>query len=383
VGRLDAPWLADPAARAVVAALAAGGFRAWFVGGAVRNTLLGLPPGDLDLATDAPPDQAMALAEAAGLKAVPTGIDHGTVTLVAHGRAFEVTTLRRDVETFGRRARVAFGADLAADAARRDFTINALYLTPDGALIDPVGGGADLAARRVRFVGDPAARITEDALRILRFFRFHAWYGDPGRGLDPEALAACASAAGRLALLSRERIGAEMRRLLAAPDPAPAVAAMAGAGVLAEALPGADPAPLGPLIGLEGALGLAPEPMRRLAALGGADPARALRLSRADGRRRAALAAAAAGTAGPGELGYRLGAEAGLSALALRHAAAGTPLPEGAAAAVARGAAARFPVTAADLAPALAGPDLGRRLAELEARWIASGFALTRAELLG
>ena len=211
----------------------------------------------------------MALAAAAGLAAVPTGIDHGTVTLLSDGQPFEVTTFRRDVETFGRHATVAFSTDIAEDAARRDFTMNALYAEPDGTLVDPLGGLADLRARRVRFVGDPARRIAEDYLRILRFFRIHAWYGDPAGGLDPEGLAACAALQEGLDSLSRERVGAEIAKLLAARDPAPAVAAMAATGILARVLPGADPRALAPLVHLEAGAGLAPRWQRRLAALGG------------------------------------------------------------------------------------------------------------------
>ena len=177
---------------------------------------------------------------------MPTGLAHGTVTVVAGGRPFEVTTFRRDVETFGRRAVVAFSTDLRDDAARRDFTMNALYVRPDGTVVDPLGGLPDLRAGRVRFVGDGAARIAEDYLRILRFFRFHAWYGDPAAGLDPDGLAACAALQDGLARLSRERVGAEVTKLLAAPDPAPAVGPMAAAGILARVLPGADAAALAP-----------------------------------------------------------------------------------------------------------------------------------------
>ena len=247
-----APWLEDPVTRAVCRALTGPGHQALFVGGCVRNALLGRPVADIDIATDATPEEVTALAGAAGLHPVPTGIEHGTVTVVAEGRPFEVTTFRRDVETFGRRAVVAYTRDIAEDAARRDFTMNALYAGPDGTVVDPLGGLPDLLARRVRFVGDPAARIAEDYLRILRFFRIHAWYGDPASGLDADGLAACAAAQGGLARLSRERVGAETAKLLAAADPAPAVAAMAAAGILARVLPGADATPLAALVHLEG-----------------------------------------------------------------------------------------------------------------------------------
>jgi poly(A) polymerase len=335
---------------------------------------------DIDIATDARPERVMELALAAGLKPVPTGIDHGTITVVAAGRPHEVTTLRRDVETHGRHASVAWSGDVAEDAARRDFTMNALYAQPDGTVIDPLGGLPDLQARRVRFVGAPLDRIHEDYLRILRFFRFHAWYGDPDGGLDPEGLAACAEAAEGVARLSRERIGAEMRKLLAAPDPAPSVAAMQAAGVLMQALPGADARALPVLVHLEEAA--APDWRRRLAALGGENPAEALRLSRADARRVALLRAEAEGPRAPAELGYRHGADTTADIVLVRAALFETPPPPGWRDAAARGANARFPLTAADLASRYQGPDLGRALKAREARWIASDFTLSRDDLI-
>lgn len=381
--KIDADWLHAPGPRAVMAMLTGAGHQALFVGGMVRNAILSLPPGDIDIATDALPERVMELAETAGFRPVPTGIDHGTVTVVvAHHEGIEVTTFRRDVETDGRRAVVAFSTHVEDDAARRDFTMNALYATADGKIIDPLGGLPDLRARRVRFVGDAGERIREDYLRILRFFRFHAHYGDPGPGLDPEGLAACAANLAGIETLSRERIGAEMKKLLAARDPAPSVAAMAEAGALERALPGADHRPLAPMVRLAHQAGLPPETIRRLAALGGANPVEALKLSRAEARRLAVLNDGAASGKGAAELGYRLGAEAGLSAILLRAALAGTPPPPDAGAEVARGAAAEFPVKPSDLMPALEGPALGTRLRELESRWIASGFALGRDELI-
>nr|MBA3325662.1 CCA tRNA nucleotidyltransferase [Paracoccaceae bacterium] len=246
--RIEAPWLGAPGPRAVCALLERAGRQAFFVGGCVRNALLGREATDVDVATDAHPEEVMRLAGAAGMKAVPTGIAHGTVTLAVEGGPVQVTTFRRDVATDGRRAVVAFADDIAEDAARRDLTMNALYARPDGTVVDPLGGLGDLRAGRVRFVGDAAARIAEDYLRILRFFRFHAWYGDPEAGIDAEGLAACAAARDGLTLLSRERIGAELAKLLAAPDPAPAAAAMAASGVLACVLPGADPRALPALV---------------------------------------------------------------------------------------------------------------------------------------
>lgn len=378
--KISGDWLTRAETQAVCAMLMAGGYQALLVGGCVRNALLGAPVADVDIATDAPPQIVSDLAENAGFKAVPTGIDHGTVTIIAGGIPHEVTTFRRDVETFGRHAKVAFSTRLNDDAARRDFTMNALYARPDGTVLDPLNGLPDLMARRVRFVGDPEQRIGEDYLRILRFFRFHAWYGDPAGGLDPDGLAACAANAEYIDNLSRERIGAEMRRLLAAPDPAPAIAAMAQAGVLGRVLPGADPRALPALIHLEG--DLAPTWMRRLAVLGGDDAMDRLRLSRAEAQALALIRDGLAGLRPAAELGYRYGAGPACDIVLARAALLEQPPPHDWKNQVAIGAAARFPVTAADLMPALTGPALGARLAELESRWIASGFLLTRKMLL-
>jgi poly(A) polymerase len=348
----------------------------------VRNTLLGAPVGDIDIATDARPEAVMEVAQEAGLRPVPTGIEHGTVTVISGGVPHEVTSFRADIETDGRHARVVFGQDIRADARRRDFTMNALYAEPDGTLCDPLGGVEDLRARRVRFIEDPARRIREDYLRILRFFRFHAWYGDSEAGLDPEALAACAEACEGLATLSRERIGAEMLKLLAAPDPAPALAAMQAVGILQAVIPGADAAAMAVLVHLESETNTAPNAIRRLALLGGEEVAERLRLSRTDARRRETLRAAAADPMPAAERGYRLGRIDGGDSLLIRAAWLGMA-PEAAEwQELERGAEARFPVTPADLMPGLSGPALGQRLREIEARWIASGFRLGREDLL-
>ena len=368
--------LAEPRLARVLTVLTDAGHTALVVGGAVRNALMGQPVADVDIATDAHPDIVSALAAAADLGVVPTGIDHGTVTVIADGRPFEVTTFRRDVETFGRHARVVFGDSLEADAARRDFTMNALYATPGGEVLDPVTGLPDLRAGRVRFVGEARDRIVEDVLRILRFFRFHAWYGRRGAA-DAEALAACAALAGSLDTLSRERVGAEMRKLLSAPDPLEAVTLMAEAGVLAQLLPGADPAGLAALLTVEG--DAAPDWTRRLAALGGQDAPARLRLSRAEAARLAVLA-----QAGP-ELsldaaGYRHGQALGCD-VALVAAARGLDLPPDWRARIDRAAAAKLPMAARDL-PQLQGPALGRGLKAAEAAWITSGFAAPVSDLV-
>lgn len=373
MSRLPADLLRDPALTAVLDAVESGGHRAYLVGGAVRNALLEQPVEDVDIATDARPEQVMRLAEGAGLRPVPTGIAHGTITVIADHRGFEVTTFRRDVETDGRRAVVAFSQDLAEDARRRDFTMNALYADRAGRVIDPVGGLDDLRARRLRFVGRPEERVREDYLRILRFFRFLAWYG---RDADDEAVSACAALKAGLGRIAHERIGAEMMRLLAAPDPAPALALMDSTGVLGQVLPGAKAGSMAELVRIERQQKVPPDSGRRLAALaGGTDPADALRLPRSEARRQALLRAALAQGWSLDEAGYRLGAEQG-GDLALLRAAGGQALPPDWRDRLAAAAAARLPIAAADLPARLRGPALGRGLRAAENAWIGSGFTL-------
>lgn len=378
--RIDQPWLNDPATQAVCQAVAADGAQVLFVGGCVRNALLEEPVSDMDIATDTLPEQVMALAARAGIKAVPTGIDHGTVTLVKDGIPHEITTFRKDVATDGRRAVVAFSKDIAEDACRRDFTMNAIYARPDGEVVDPLGGMADLQARRVRFIGAAQNRIREDYLRSLRYFRFHAWYGDHAEGFDAEALAAIAANLDGLTTLSKERIGAELLKLLAAPDPAPSIAAMRQSGALIKVLPGADDRALAPLIHLEG--DRAASPIRRLAVLGGERVQEALRLSKAQAVQLAAIREAAEGTDGAVKLGYKLGARQAMDALLLRAALLEQPVVPHSENEIARGAAAVFPVKSRDLLPGFKGPALGAALKKLETDWIASDFTLTREELL-
>lgn len=360
--KLSAPWLRDAPSAALFAALDG---QARFVGGAVRDALIGRPVVDIDVATPLPPDQVLARLERAGIRAIPTGLAHGTVTAVPDRRSYEVTSLRRDVETDGRHAVVAFTEDYAVDAARRDFTMNALYADPDGTLFDPVGGVDDLMAGRVRFIGDPAARIAEDYLRVLRFFRFHAWYGrtEP----EQEALDACRDAAPKLQRLAGERVWAELRRLLAAPDPRPALAMMAAAGVLEAVLPGAA------LAGLDTLLPREPRPssLRRLAALG-AETGH-LKLSRAEAERLAAIAAIGVSDDADWVLLKHHGRDAVIDGAIL----AGRPqLRETAT----HWNDPRLPVTGEDVLAAGVppGPEVGRILAGLERRWFEDGAKADR-----
>jgi poly(A) polymerase/tRNA nucleotidyltransferase (CCA-adding enzyme) len=378
----DAPWLVAPDARAVWDAVVAGGHQIFFVGGCVRNALLGAPVSDVDLATSAVPSEVIKLVVAAGLKAVPTGIEHGTITVVSDGTSYEVTTFRRDVETDGRRAVVAFSTDIVDDARRRDFTMNALYADADGNIIDPLGGLNDLRARRVRFIEDADQRIREDYLRALRYFRFQAWYGDSTEGMDADALAAIGSNLSGLGTLSSERVGSELRKLLSAPDPSMALAAMAQTGVLGTILPGSDTRFLLLMIHGAEAIGAPPDWIGRLVPLGGADVPERLRLGRAEQRRFETIRRAAFDDVDLLETAFDYGADLALQAYLIRCAIAES-LPDPATTVkIDRAAAQIFPISANDLMPAYTGPALGERLAQLKAAWIASGFALGKADLL-
>lgn len=374
-----AEWRTRPGLDRVEAALDAAHGAARYVGGAVRDTLLGLPVTDLDLATIHPPGEVVARLEAAGIKAVPTGIAHGTVTAVASGTVVEVTTLRRDVATDGRHAEVAFTDDWQADAARRDFTINALYADPaTGAIFDYFDGLDDLAAGRVRFIGDPLARIAEDHLRILRFFRFLARFGDTP---DPPALAACVARANDLMALSRERIADELRKLVVTRGAVEVLTLMVEHGVLRPVIPeidGAGLARLARVVAREAALALAPDPLRRLAALLSADAtvaegiAARLKLSNA-ARRRIALAQGPLDRA-PRALAFAIGREAAVDRLLLSPA--DDAVVVGALGELDGWEVPTLPVGGGDLIArgVVAGPDVARLLGQVRESWVAENF---------
>lgn len=395
-------WMVAPDAAAVLDALEGAGAQVRFVGGCVRDALLGRPVSDIDIATDAVPEAVMRALEDADIKVVPTGLSHGTVTAVAGNHPFEITTLRRDEETDGRRAVVAFTDSWQEDAARRDFTINAMSLARDGRLYDPFGGEADLRQGHIRFVGEPEDRIKEDVLRILRFFRFHAHYG---RGaFDPEALAACRALAPRLPRLSAERVWAELRKLLGAPDPAGVLRVMQESAVLPVVLSQATAIDrLARLVDVEGEAGaqwpslVGADPVRRLAVLidvdeeGAEAVAQRLKLSIADRDRVVDLARAWAGPADVtsdaavrGEL-YRMGRDRFVDAVLAQWAVVGKAGPWGAALALAEGwEPPRFPlsgkdVTALGIAP---GPEIGRALRAVEDWWVAADFQPDRTACL-
>jgi poly(A) polymerase len=392
-----AEWLKRRETRAVFAALGPDDVETRAVGGAVRNTLLGLPVTEIDLATTAEPDRVIALAARAGLKTVPTGIDHGTVTVIADGSPFEVTTLRRDVETFGRHAKITYTTSWEEDAKRRDFTLNALYADRDGKVFDPLGGYDDLRSGRVRFIGDAEARIKEDYLRILRFFRFNAYYGKGD--MDTAGLEASVKLRGGLDQLSAERIAGELRRILVAPQAAGAVEALYDYGLLTLVLGGVPRLNrFERLVTIEVANALAPDAILRLAALAVfvrediARLAERLRLSNAE------QAVLALGTREDADSGlpheaaaksalYRLGPNY-RSALLLAWADLGAApddagwrlaltLPE-------RWQAPSFPLGGNDVIALseLKGPAIGEVLRSVERHWIETGFVLDRDELL-
>lgn len=348
------------------------GDSARYVGGAVRDTLLGVPVNDIDVATKHEPDEILARLKAAGIRSVPTGLAHGTVTAILPGGPVEITTLRRDVSTDGRRATVAFSSNWEDDAARRDFTINALYADPRTlAVYDYFGGLADLAARRLRFIGDADMRIREDYLRILRYFRFQARFGS--LPADPVAEQACRELAPGMKGLSRERVGWELLALLALPAPASTVQRMAELGVLKEVLPEADPAPLFALQEAEQREQIAPDALRRLAAMlpaqaGVAEQVAArLRLSIAQ-RKRLSNAALRDGTPPDARaLAYRLGREEAIDRLLL--AGASTAPLQG-------WEAPQFPLKGGEIVAMGVGkgPEVARLLQTVEARWIAESF---------
>ncbi len=380
--QINAPWLSRSETRAVMAALTCDGARAYFVGGCVRNTIIGLDANDVDIATDALPEKVIALTEAAGLKALPTGIDHGTVTVVSGGVPHEVTTFRKDVDTDGRRAVVAYSDRIEDDALRRDFTMNAIYADADGRIVDPLDGLEDLLARHVRFIEDAHDRIAEDYLRILRFFRFHAWYGDPENGLDTEGLEACAAATEGMARLSRERVGAEFQKLLMAPDPRQSLRSMGETGVLHAALPGAHHSAAEKLIGIELRHHSSLDWVRRLVALDGTDPIGNLRMSRKDAIQLKHLHGGTGSDMDLPELAYRFDSSVAEGVALLRSATRGDALPWDLQEQIEAGVQARFPVAASDLMDKYSGKELGDTLKYLENKWIQSHFTISKESLL-
>jgi poly(A) polymerase len=395
--RLDAAWLREGAVAPLLALLDRDGEAARVVGGAVRNALMELPVGEIDVATTALPQDVARRVEAAGYKAIPTGIEHGTMTVVIAGQPFEVTTLREDVETYGRKAKVVFGRDWKADAKRRDFTINALSASRDGTVHDFVGGLADIAAHRVRFIGEPDKRIAEDYLRILRFFRFHAYFGEGAP--DQAGLLACIRARGGLDALSRERVRMELLKLFVAPRAAPTLAVMAECGLLGAAIGGVPyMASFENMAKVEAAIGLKPDAVRRLGALNvrvsedATRLAERLRLSNAEFERLAALdhwwrVSPAAPAQASHALLYGLGPQGFTDRVLVAWARSDAGTADGAWRELAElpqhWPVPVFPLKSADFTKrgVVAGPTLGAAMRAAKAAWIAADFPADQARI--
>ncbi|MDO5896404.1 CCA tRNA nucleotidyltransferase [Agrobacterium sp. Azo12] len=400
-------WFSKPALQRILGLLNADGGEARIVGGAIRNALMDMPVGDIDIATTLLPQDVVERAKDAGIKSVPTGIEHGTVTLVLEGEGYEVTTLRRDVATDGRRADVAFGTDWQVDAERRDLTINGLYADVEGNIIDLINGLPDIETRTVRFIGDAATRVAEDYLRVLRFFRFFAWYGS-GRP-DADGLRASARAKDKLSTLSAERVWSELKKLLSAPDPSRSLLWMRQSGVLAQVLPETEKWGIDSIHGLvaaEQSLNWSVDPLIRLAAIIPPDVARVeamasrLRMSKNETNRLSLWAGAQTPDATMAEtaldrLLYRQGKDGVVMRLKLALAAARADVSAGEEAMrkVARLSTLNnranafvkpaFPLTGADVLAegVAAGPRVGEVLSALEDKWVEVNFSLDRAAL--
>ena len=395
--KITAEWLTDAPVERVMACFANAGFPAYFVGGCVRNALLGLPVTDIDIATPATPDQVMELGRASHIKTLPTGIKHGTVSWILPGildrQIFQITTYRRDIKTDGRHAQVAFSDCMKTDASRRDFTMNALYADAAGTVFDPISGLDDLRCGRVRFIGDAGMRIAEDGLRILRFFRMSALYGAGGGDkLDAVGLAACGTHGAALARLSQERISTEFRLLLSAPNPAPAILAMEGAGLLTRIITGCRADFITRFIDLETAVGARADWIFRLAILGGqgvAEGESALRLSNVEKKSyTGVLLAGKALDSGikDSALGYYHGAEIARVAVMHRAVYRGQDLDKTVLEQIDFGANQqnKYPIKAVDLMDFAEGRELGDLLKKGERIWVQSNFTKTKeAVLLG
>ena len=371
-------WIAEEDLQTVLGFLNSDHEQGFLVGGCVRNALMGLSISDIDIATSCDPKTVCLKAKAAGFTVIPTGIDHGTVTILSRSGPLEITTFRQDVETDGRHAKVAFTDNIAQDASRRDFTMNAIYCAANGKVVDPLSGMHDLTNGHVRFIGDPYERIREDHLRILRFFRFTAIYGNPDNGIDPEGLAACSELQDGLDAISKERIGSEFMKLLGARDPAPAVMAMSQAGILGRILPGSDARFLSLLVHFE--TGFAHDPIRRLAILGETDQTKNLRLSNKQTRYLDVLK----NDFDPSgkRTAFEHGVNAGLGAALISATYSETPVANDIERTLQIAADAVFPISSDVLMQYVKGPALGRALSDLKSEWVSSDFTASSEHLL-
>ena len=380
-----ARWRSDPSVKAIFDGVQERGKKIYFVGGCVRNELLGkdVTETDIDFATTAEPDDVIALAEAKGWDVQIAGKLFGTVMVIVDGTSFDVTTFRKDINTDGRHAVVKFSDDIAEDAKRRDFTMNALFVGRDGILIDPLDGRHDLRNGVVRFIGNANERIREDYLRMLRYFRMHAHYSKDKATFDNAALEAIKSCAQHVVVLSRERIGKEIRRLLEAEDPSRCLLKMEEVGLLEEVLPGSRTDAVGRLAKIQSERGMKASPSAWLALMQSHDAAGNLRLSRADEKNIERISRCSALNETAAALANRHGADIAID-IVMTRAAIRNEIPESDVfETVKRAAKADFPIAAEDLMPEFAGPNLGAELERLRSRWVESDFRMGRSDLLG
>ena len=380
-----ARWRSDPTVKAVLDGMQKIDKKVYFVGGCVRNELLGqgVAETDIDFATTAEPDDVIALAEAKGWDFQTAGKLFGTVMVIVDGTSFDVTTFRKDINTDGRHAVVKFSDDIAEDAKRRDFTMNALYVGRDGILVDPLDGRHDLRNGIVRFIGNANERIREDHLRMLRYFRMHAHYSKDKAMFDNAALEAIKSFAERVVELSRERIGKEIRRLLEADDPSRCLLKMEEVGLLEEVLPGSSTDAVGRLAKIQSERGVKASPSAWLALMQPRDAAEKLRLSRAEEKKIEQISRCSALNETPAALANRHGADIAIDIVMTRAAIRNEFLESDVFETIKRAAKAVFPIAAEDLMPEFAGPNLGAELERLRSRWVESDFRMGRSDLLG
>ena len=377
--KINNKWLKSKDTIKVMDALKCRNNQVLFVGGCVRNSLLGLPITDIDISTNARPDEIISLAKKAGLKSIPTGINHGTITIISNNKTFEVTSFRKDIKTDGRHATVAYSDKIEDDAERRDFTINAIYMTTDGIIIDPLNGMKDLKKRHVRFIKDPNKRIIEDYLRILRFFRFTAEYGDPDLGIDAEGLSACAANIDGIASLAKERVGSEIRKILKTQNPSSVLAAMEISGILSNILPGTACKNMPILIHLENKNTI--NWITRLIVLGGADPTNSLRLSNKENKEYKSTLKAINMGEKPSAISFKFGEIIAYSYSLAIAALTETSPPNDLSDQIAKGSSVKFPIKPQDLHN-LEGKQLGDMLKKLKTIWIKSDFTLTNKDLM-
>jgi len=379
--KISADWLNKPSTRLVMERLVSGGYKAYFVGGCVRNTLLNIETTDIDIATSAHPKKVLEIMENAGLKALPTGIEHGTVTVVADKRNYEVTTLREDIETDGRRAKVKFSKSIFEDAKRRDFSINAIYCEQDGTILDPLEGIADIVGKRIKFIGDPYTRIKEDYLRILRFFRFLALFGKEDENHEIE-IAALNDLRDGLDTVSAERKTGEILKLFAAPNLKYSILLMEKAKISSKIFDAYNFKSLKNLNKLENRLEIAPCAIRRLAAYTDDNLKSNLRFSNKLAKDHKVLREEATSQKDAAELSYRYNEKLALDSIMVRSSLHGTEPTRNVFSRIKLGSVSKFPVKSADLTEYFSGPKLGEVLTYLEQKWIESDFTLSKERLL-